>query len=122
MNDGEVLLIDAAAAYISNTPGGFRAVTIEPGIYVRADAFDYLPDTPANQALEQRLRAAHQRYRNIGVRIEDVYVFDERGVERASSGVPREIAEIEALMLTPGMGATTRQRELVEWYRGNHGR
>src|SRR5687768_6365067 len=110
---------------ISNTPGGFRpgsAVTIEPGIYVRGDALDYLPDTPANQALKDRLRPAHQRYRNIGVRIEDVYVFTDRGVERASSGVPREIGEIEALIREPGMGAATREREMVEWYRGNQGR
>jgi Xaa-Pro aminopeptidase len=110
---------------ISSTPGGFQpgsAVTIEPGIYVRGDVFDYLPDTPANRALIARLRPAHQRYRNIGVRIEDVFIFDERGVERASAGVPREIAEIEALMREPGMGAATRRREIVEWYRGNQGR
>lgn len=110
---------------VSTTPGGFRrgsAVTIEPGIYVRSDVFDHLPDTPANRALIERLRPAHQRYRNIGVRIEDVYIFDERGVERASAGVPREIAEIEALMRETGMGAATRRPELVEWYRGNQGR
>jgi Xaa-Pro aminopeptidase len=110
---------------ISSTPGGFRpgsAVTIEPGVYVRGDAFDYLLDTPANRALVARRRAAHARYRDIGVRIEDVYIMDERGVERASAGAPREIAEIETLMRDPGMGAATRRRELVEWYRVNQGR
>jgi hypothetical protein len=56
------------------------------------------------------------------VRIEDVYIFDERGVEGASSGVPREIVEIEALMREPGRGVATRRRELVEWYRGTQGR
>jgi Xaa-Pro aminopeptidase len=84
-----------------STNAGFQpgsAVTIEPGIYVRADAFDYLPDTPDNRAMIQRLRPQLTRYANTGVRIEDVYIFDENGVERASRGAPREIAEIEALM------------------------
>ena len=110
---------------VSTMPGGFRpgsAVTIEPGVYVRSDVFDYLPDTPANRAMMARLRPPHERYRNIGVRIEDVYIFDERGVERASAGVPRELEEIETLMREPGMGAATRRREIVEWYRGNQGR
>jgi Xaa-Pro aminopeptidase len=55
------------------------AFTIEPGIYVRADALDYLPDTPENRAMIARLRPAVQRYRDIGVRIEDVYLSPSRG-------------------------------------------
>ena len=81
-----------------STMEGFQtgsAVTIEPGIYLRADALDYLPDTPGNRAMIRRLRPTLERYANIGVRIEDVYIFDESGVERASRGVPREIAEID---------------------------
>jgi hypothetical protein len=78
--------------------GPGSAVTIEPGIYVRADVFEYLPDTPRNRAMIERLRPVQQRYVDIGIRIEDVYIFDERGVERVSRGVPREIDEIEALM------------------------
>jgi Xaa-Pro aminopeptidase len=110
---------------VSNLPGGFRpgsAVTIEPGIYVREDALDYLPDTPANRAMIQRLRPVLERYRNIGVRIEDVYIFDERGVERASAGVPREMDEIEALMRERTPLSERRRAEIVEWYRGTRGR
>jgi Xaa-Pro aminopeptidase len=110
---------------ISQLPGGFRpgsAVTIEPGIYVRADAFDFLPDTPANRAMIQRLRPALDRYRNIGVRIEDVYVFDERGLERVSAGVPREIDEIEALMRETSPLSERRRMDIVEWYRTSRGR
>lgn len=110
---------------ISETPGGFRpgsAVTIEPGIYVRPDALDHMLDTPANRALIERLRPVVERYRNIGVRIEDVYVFDERGVERVSAGVPREIAEIEALMQEQGLGEIRRRDDIVEWFRHNRGR
>jgi Xaa-Pro aminopeptidase len=110
---------------VSYTPEGFRpgsAVTIEPGIYVRADAFDYLQDTPANRAMIERLRPALERYRDIGVRIEDVFIFDEHGVERVSAGAPREIDEIEALMREPGLGDLGRRGDIVEWFRRNRGR
>jgi Xaa-Pro aminopeptidase len=110
---------------VSQLEGGFRpgsAVTVEPGIYVRADVFDYLPDTPRNRAMVARLRPVVQQYVNIGVRIEDLYIFDERGVERVSSGVPREVDEIEALMREPSFAEAGRRAEIVEWYRLNRGR
>jgi Xaa-Pro aminopeptidase len=97
--------------------GPGSAFTIEPGIYVRRDAFDHLPDTPNNRAMIERRRAALERYRDIGVRIEDVYFLTETGIERVSSGVPREIDEIEALMREPGLGEQLRRPEVVEWYR-----
>jgi Xaa-Pro aminopeptidase len=93
------------------------AVTIEPGIYVRADAFDHIPDTPENRAMAARLSAALQTYRDIGVRIEDVFVTDENGTERVSRGAPREIDEIEALMREPDPTAATRRPEIVDWLR-----
>jgi Xaa-Pro aminopeptidase len=103
--------------------GSFRvgsAFTIEPGIYVRADAFDHLPDTPGNRAMIQRLRPALERHRNIGVRIEDVYLITaDGGVERISADAPREIAEIEALMREESFTAPTRRGEVVEWYRAS---
>ncbi|HEX2167893.1 MAG TPA: aminopeptidase P N-terminal domain-containing protein [Longimicrobiales bacterium] len=110
---------------ISQTQGAFgpgSAVTIEPGLYIRADAFDYLPDTPANRAMIERLQPALDRYRNIGVRIEDVFIFDENGVERVSAAAPREIEEIEALMREPGLDDPSRRGDIVEWFRGNRGR
>ncbi|MBW3631177.1 MAG: aminopeptidase P family protein, partial [Gemmatimonadetes bacterium] len=100
--------------------GTFRAgsvFTIEPGIYVRGDALDHLPDTPANRALVQRLRPAVQRFRNIGVRIEDDYLVTPSGSERLTAGAPREVAEIEALMRLPPLSAGERRDEVVEWYR-----
>jgi Xaa-Pro aminopeptidase len=102
--------------------GPGSAVTIEPGIYVRADVFDHLADTPANRAMIERLRPVAQRYRNIGVRIEDVFIFSASGVERASAGVPREIDEIEALMRERGLGQLDRRGEIVDWFRRNQGR
>jgi Xaa-Pro aminopeptidase len=91
------------------------AVTIEPGIYVRADAFEYLPDTPGNRAMVQRLRPTLERFANIGVRIEDVYIFDENGVERASRGVPRELEDVEALMKRDAPAASGRRADIVAW-------
>ncbi len=92
------------------------ALTIEPGIYIRADALDYLADTPEIRALIGRLRPVLERYRNIGVRIEDDYFITASGVERISAGAPREIGEIEALMAQTGLGNRERRPEVVEWY------
>lgn len=91
--------------------------TIEPGVYIRADAFDYLPDTPENRAMIERRRAALQRYRDIGVRVEDNYLVTADGFERLSAGVPREIADVEALMREASIGARTRLPDVVDWYR-----
>ncbi len=98
------------------------AFTIEPGIYVRQDVLDYLPDTPRNRAMIAKLRPAVQKYRNIGVRIEDDYFITASGVERVSDGAPREIAEIEALMARAGGWNRDRRPGVVEWYRGTQPR
>ncbi|MGH7458306.1 MAG: aminopeptidase P family protein [Longimicrobiaceae bacterium] len=93
------------------------AFTIEPGLYVRADALDFLPDTPENRAMIGRLRPAVDRYRGLGVRIEDNYLVTPDGFERVSRGAPREIAEVERLMAEPATAGSPRRSEVVEWYR-----
>ena len=103
-----------------NYGGAFKvgsAFTIEPGVYIRADALDYLPDTPRNRQLIARIRPRVQQYRNIGVRIEDDYFFTEAGLERVSEGAPREIDEIEALMAQESFWNRERRPQVVEWYR-----
>jgi Xaa-Pro aminopeptidase len=100
--------------------GGFRpgtAITIEPGVYVRETVFDHLPDTPENRAMIERLRSAQQKYVNVGVRIEDVFIMDENGVERASAAAPREMHEIEALMREPSFTEPGRLPAVVHWKR-----
>ena len=92
------------------------AFTIEPGIYVRANTVDLIPDTPGNRATRDKLRRVVERYQNIGVRIEDDYLVTERGVEWVSRA-PREIDEIEALMKGPFTGPAPRDAAKVEWYR-----
>ena len=73
------------------------AFTIEPGIYVRQNLLAEIPDTPRNRALAAKIKSTVDRYRNIGIRIEDDYFVTEQGTEWVSRS-PREIAEIEALM------------------------
>ena len=102
--------------YFTGTIQRGSAFTIEPGVYVRANLLDVLPDTPRNRALIGRLRPAVERYKNIGVRIEDDYIVTDRGVEWISRA-PREIAEIERLMQGPYTGPTARDPALVETYR-----
>jgi Xaa-Pro aminopeptidase len=98
------------AQYSAVPPFTFQvgdAFTIEPGLYVRATALEGLPDTPRNRAMINKVRAAVERYKNIGVRIEDDYFVTPTGVERVSKA-PREISDIEAAMGRPRASRTTR--------------
>jgi Xaa-Pro aminopeptidase len=71
---------------------------IEPGIYIRHAALDALPKTPENLAFIEKVRPLVDRYRDIGVRIEDSFLLTARGLERLSSDVPRTIQEVEQFM------------------------
>ncbi len=70
-------------------------LTIEPGIYVRPDALANLPDTPANRKLIAAVRPAFERYKGIGVRIEDDILVTAGGYKNMSAALPRTIADIE---------------------------
>ena len=48
--------------------------------------------------MREKTAKAVEKYRYIGVRIEDDYALTDRGLEWLSSGVPREVSEIESLM------------------------
>lgn len=56
-------------------------LTIEPGLYIPADC-----------------KTVDEQWRGIGIRIEDDLLVTEQGHEILTSGVPRTIVEIEALM------------------------
>ncbi len=90
---------DPAQYYEGNHEFGTGDVfTVEPGLYVSPDLLRSLPDTPKNRAMLAKVRPAVEKYKGIGVRIEDDYALTDRGLEWLSSGVPREIREVEALM------------------------
>jgi Xaa-Pro aminopeptidase len=72
--------------------------TNEPGIYIRGDGLDYIPDTPANKEFLSKVRAAFEKYKNTGVRIEDDMLVTASGVEWMTKNLPRSIADIEAFM------------------------
>ena len=74
------------------------AFVIEPGIYIREAALEALPKTPENVAFIENVRPVVQKYKNIGVRIEDSFLFTAGGLERLSSSVPRTIDEVERFM------------------------
>ena len=58
-------------------------------------------DTPENRAFKEKVRAAVQKYKDIGVRIEDSFLLTETGLKRLSATVPRTIEEIERYLKTP---------------------
>ena len=74
------------------------AFTIEPGVYVRPSALEQLPDTPENRAFKTAVAPAVERFKNLGVRVEDSFLLTASGLEQLSKSVPRTIEEIEKTM------------------------
>ena len=75
--------------------------TVEPGLYFSPDLLGSLPDTPRNRTMLAKIRPAFEKYKGMGVRIEDDYALTQSGLEWLSTGAPREIAEVEAMMRQP---------------------
>jgi Xaa-Pro aminopeptidase len=71
---------------------------IEPGIYVRPQALDALPDTPENRAFKAAVAPAVAKYRNLGVRLEDSFLLTESGLKNLSVKVPKAIEDVERVV------------------------
>jgi Xaa-Pro aminopeptidase len=72
--------------------------TNEPGIYVRPDALDYLPFGWKQEDWEKfktTIRPAFEKYKNIGVRIEDDLLVTADGAKWMTEALPRKLSEIE---------------------------
>ena len=75
--------------------------TIEPGIYVRPDALEYLPGRWKAEDWEKfknAIRPAFEKYKGMGVRIEDDMLVTADGRQWMTSALPRKIADIEGFM------------------------
>jgi len=75
--------------------------TNEPGIYIRPDALDYQPALWSPEQWEKfktAVRPAFEKYKNIGVRIEDDMVVTPQGTHWMTEALPRKMSEIEAFI------------------------
>jgi Xaa-Pro aminopeptidase len=72
--------------------------TVEPGVYLRPDALDYLPKTPENERFIAAVRPAFEKYKGIGVRIEDDVLVTPEGYRNLSGALARTIPDIESFM------------------------
>jgi Xaa-Pro aminopeptidase len=72
--------------------------TNEPGIYIRPDALDNLPKTAEYEKFIAAVRPAFEKYKGIGVRIEDDMLVTPEGVKWMTAALPRSIADIEAFL------------------------
>jgi Xaa-Pro aminopeptidase len=77
-------------------------LTVEPGIYIRPDALDNLPKTPEYEKFKAAVRPAFEKYKNIGVRIEDDILVTADGAQNLSINLPRTITEVESFVQRVG--------------------
>jgi Xaa-Pro aminopeptidase len=88
---------------VHDVGGGARFVpgvvfTNEPGIYVRLDALDQMPfgwKVEEWEKFKTAIRPAFEKYKGIGVRIEDDMLITADGVRWMSEALPRKMSEIE---------------------------
>ena len=71
-------------------------VTVEPGIYIRPDALDNLPKTPENEKFIAAIKPAFERYKGIGVRIEDDVLITNGAPKVISGAIPSKLEDVEA--------------------------
>ncbi|HXQ69694.1 MAG TPA: aminopeptidase P family protein [Pyrinomonadaceae bacterium] len=72
--------------------------TNEPGIYVRPDALDQMPPGWKQEDWDKfkaAVRPAFEKYKGIGVRIEDDLLITADGVKWMTEALPRKLSEIE---------------------------
>ena len=82
-------------------PGGRElepgmAITVEPGIYIRPDALDNLPKTPEYEKFIEAVRPAFEKYKGIGVRIEDDVLVTSGAPKVMSAAIPSKLEEVES--------------------------
>ncbi len=71
-------------------------VTVEPGLYFRPDALENLPKTPEMEKFAEAVRPVFEKYKGIGVRIEDDVLITTGDPKIISGGIPSKLEEVEA--------------------------
>jgi Xaa-Pro aminopeptidase len=72
------------------------AITMEPGLYFRLDALDNLPKTEENGKFIAAVRPAFEKYKGIGVRIEDDILIADGAAKVMSAAIPSKLEDVEA--------------------------
>lgn len=86
--------------------------TNEPGIYIRPDALDHQPYgwKPDDwEKFKAAVRPAFEKYKGIGVRIEDDMLVTAGGTRWLTEALPRKMSEIEAFIATGRQAARSQQ-------------
>lgn len=80
-------------------------LTIEPGLYLREDRLDYLHENLGSRVQKQeidefleKVRPVYEKYKNIGIRIEDDILITETGHVVLSAKAPKTVDDIERTM------------------------
>jgi Xaa-Pro aminopeptidase len=73
-------------------------VTMEPGLYFRLDALENLAKTEENAKFIAAVKPAYEKYKGIGVRIEDDILIGDGGSKVMSAEVPSKLEDVEAAL------------------------
>jgi len=80
-------------------------LTVEPGLYFRSNGLSQLFELYGKEATNDEIREyidkvtpVYEKYKNIGVRIEDDVLITDSGNVILSKNIPKEIDELERIM------------------------